>query len=401
MNKKPEKRKIYYIGYTDVLKGRVGPIIEMQTCRALAANGHKTVLVVPTVRRPENITREGIWDHYGIRRGAFKVIMLPTFLKDTSSILRTRIAVLITNFFMSLYVLLDALTSPKGEIVIIFLAVIEAIPYLLILAKVRRFKRVTFIYELHDFRDTKWHKFIMKRMDGILCISEALRKKLCTMLPYDDLKTIIGRHGFNSEPYIGKYDIFKLRRKLGLKEKAWIAMYTGKISPALPEIKIMVEAAKKVSDALFVFVGGKPAAVEYWKNYCTTDSIMNAQFVGFIPPKDISKYQLAANAFLLCYTNDLSTREVTSPGKMIEYMYAAKPIVSVDFPVIKEVLRDGENALLIPPDRPDAIAEALRKLIGDESLCVKLGIKAREDAKEYTWEKRAQRFIDLINRVSI
>ena len=124
MNKKPDKRKIYYIGYADVLKGRVGPIIEMQTCRALAANGHKIVLVVPTVKRSENIKRDEIWDHYGMHRRAFKVIMLPTFIKDTSSLWWTRITVLITNFFMSLYVLWDALTSPKGGIVIIFWATI-------------------------------------------------------------------------------------------------------------------------------------------------------------------------------------------------------------------------------------------------------------------------------------
>ena len=401
MVKNPNKRKIYYIGYADVLKGRVGPIIEMQTCRAIAASGHKVILVVPTYWRPENISREKIWEYYGIPKDDFQVKMLPTFLKDTSSLLRTRLAMLITNFFMAMRVLWDVIISPDESVALIFWTVIETYPYLFILAPVRWLKKVPFIYELHSLGENTWlHKYMLKRMDGILCISEALRKELCTTLPYDESKTIIGRPGVSAQAYPQEINVVQLRKGLGLPESAWIAMYTGKISPNLPEINIIVEAAKKMKDVLFLFAGGKPEAVEYWNLYCEKNGIKNVRFIGFVPPNQISSYQLSADALLLCYASDLYTKEVTSPGKMLEYMYAAKPIVAVDFPVLREVLRHDENALLVPPDDPNAIADALKVLMADKALCAKLGERAREDAKEHTWEKRAQRFQALINKVS-
>ena len=39
----------------------------------------------------------------------------------------------------------------------------------------------------------------------------------------------------------------------------------------------------------------------------------------------------------------------TSPLKLFEYMAAGRAIVASDLPAIREVLRDGENALLVTP----------------------------------------------------
>ena len=38
-----------------------------------------------------------------------------------------------------------------------------------------------------------------------------------------------------------------------------------------------------------------------------------------------------------------------SPLKLFEYMAAERPVVTADLPVLREVVRDGETALLCPP----------------------------------------------------
>ena len=53
-------------------------------------------------------------------------------------------------------------------------------------------------------------------------------------------------------------------------------------------------------------------------------------------------------------------------------MAAGVPIVASDLPSIREVLTDGDNALLVPPDDPDALASAIRRLLVNPGLADRL-----------------------------
>jgi glycosyltransferase involved in cell wall biosynthesis len=50
-------------------------------------------------------------------------------------------------------------------------------------------------------------------------------------------------------------------------------------------------------------------------------------------------------------------------------MAMGRPLVVTD---IVDILRDGEDALVIPPRRPDLLAERLSRLLGDASLRARL-----------------------------
>jgi len=77
--------------------------------------------------------------------------------------------------------------------------------------------------------------------------------------------------------------------------------------------------------------------------------------------------------------------------KMFEYMAAGLPIVSSDLPVLREVLENGRNALLVSPDDLDAWAKAISLLAANAGLRRRLGEAARADLIEYyTWETRAR-----------
>ena len=70
-----------------------------------------------------------------------------------------------------------------------------------------------------------------------------------------------------------------------------------------------------------------------------------------------------------------------SPLKVFEYMAAGKPVLASDIPALREILRDGETALLLPPGEPEAWAAAL-------------GARARAVfLSEYTWDARAARIL--------
>src|SRR3712207_6900596 len=53
-----------------------------------------------------------------------------------------------------------------------------------------------------------------------------------------------------------------------------------------------------------------------------------------------------------------------------------------------DVLQDGENALLVPPDDPGALATAIRRLLVNPGLADRLRRTAIEEIGRFTWDTR-------------
>jgi glycosyltransferase involved in cell wall biosynthesis len=78
-------------------------------------------------------------------------------------------------------------------------------------------------------------------------------------------------------------------------------------------------------------------------------------------------------------------------------MAAGRAILAPASPDLKELLHDGENAALVPPDEPDAAIRRLQALIDNPDRCDQLGAAALDDIEENTWPRRAERILQFIN----
>ena len=56
------------------------------------------------------------------------------------------------------------------------------------------------------------------------------------------------------------------------------------------------------------------------------------------------------------------------PNKAFQALACGTPLVTADTPAARELLRDGDSALLVPPGDPEALAAALRRLAADAEL---------------------------------
>lgn len=64
-------------------------------------------------------------------------------------------------------------------------------------------------------------------------------------------------------------------------------------------------------------------------------------------------------------------------GALIEAMAVGLPVVASDIPALREVVDEGRNALLVPPDDVEALAKAIDEIIVDESRRVEFGNASR------------------------
>ncbi len=85
---------------------------------------------------------------------------------------------------------------------------------------------------------------------------------------------------------------------------------------------------------------------------------------------------------------------------LIEAMSHGKPVVASRLGGIVDAVEDDENGLLVPPNAPDALAEALLRVIGDEKLANRLGEAGRERARRlFSWESVAERHLEVYSAV--
>ena len=77
------------------------------------------------------------------------------------------------------------------------------------------------------------------------------------------------------------------------------------------------------------------------------------------------------------------------------------PLVSTDVGAIREIVRDGETGLLVPPGDQVALTSALRRLVLDGDLRARLGAAAAELVKrDHDAAANAARLADLLAGVA-
>ena len=89
-----------------------------------------------------------------------------------------------------------------------------------------------------------------------------------------------------------------------------------------------------------------------------------------------------------------------TPLTLIEAMMSGLPVITTRTCGMKDVIRDGENGLLVPVRSPQAIVSAVERLIADEAYRAKLGRAAQSEALEkYTWQRVAAPVQEIYERL--
>jgi glycosyltransferase involved in cell wall biosynthesis len=143
-------------------------------------------------------------------------------------------------------------------------------------------------------------------------------------------------------------------------------------------------------DLRLAVVGDGPARAALEQQAAALGVADRITFTGLQPreaiPRLVAGFDIALQPLVVSYA---------SPLKIFEYMAAGRAIVAPDQPNIREVLRDGETAVLFDPAEVGAMWRAIRRLAGDVGLRQQLGEAARVEIarRDYTWRGNAARVV--------
>jgi glycosyltransferase involved in cell wall biosynthesis len=142
--------------------------------------------------------------------------------------------------------------------------------------------------------------------------------------------------------------------------ETFTVLFVGKLIP-LQGVDTILAAARAVPEIPFRLVGsGQLTSL-------LAERPANVQHIAWLEYEQLPDEIRSAGCVLGIFGTSPKAQRVI-PNKAFQALACGAPLVTADTPAARELLIDAESALLVPPGDPEALAEALRRLAGDEQL---------------------------------
>ncbi len=280
-------------------------------------------------------------------------------------------------------------------------------------ARTARSRRVPFVMEVRDlwpavFTElgvmknpsiTRWLERVelglYRRATRVVTVTESFRQNLQSRnVPPGKVVTI--PNGADLDFWSPREEPSELRKQLGVND-ALVVMYLGThgISHGL---KSVLAAAAQLHDRdgiQFVFVGEgseKRDLVEQAGNL----RLGNVRFIDPVNKEQARDYYALADVCLVPLRN-IKLFDAFIPSKIFEIMAMARPMVGSVRGESAEILRRSGASLVVEPENPAAIAEALVKLHSNPGLRRSMGESGRRYVIEhYSRRKLAEAYVRVL-----
>jgi glycosyltransferase involved in cell wall biosynthesis len=182
----------------------------------------------------------------------------------------------------------------------------------------------------------------------------------------------------------------------------FVAMYVGAHGTYSSLGTVLDAAELLLSDPaiLFVLVGGgdqKEALLED----AAARGLHNVRFVDPIPKREVPSWLARADACILPY-QDRELFAGALPNKTFDYLASGAPlVVAAPRGELTRLVLDGECGVVVPPEDPGAMANAIAALAADRARAQALGANgARLVRSDYDRAALAARFVETVESVA-
>jgi len=228
-------------------------------------------------------------------------------------------------------------------------------------------------------------KKYINKMDGLIAVSTAARDAVASYFPgeYEIIPNGIDVDIFNNRVSPAS-DLPETRPKI---------LYLGRLDQRkglVQLLKAMPLVKKKINNVLLIVVGKGPL-----EKYCRalvkfsglSDHVV---FKGYVSRQELPRYYAACDVYCSPALGGESFGIV-----LLEAMAVGKPVAASRITGYDQVIKDNYNGVLFNPTNHEDIAGTLIKLLDDRDLRDRLCRAGHEFAKNYTWEKVAERIQKL------
>jgi len=155
-------------------------------------------------------------------------------------------------------------------------------------------------------------------------------------------------------------------------------LFVGKLIP-LHGLETILAAARLVPDVTITVAGsGQLEAL-------LDSRPPNVEWIPWIAYEELGDaYRNALCALGIFGTSAKGARVI--PNKVFQAIACGTPVITADTPAARELLTDGESALLVPPGDAEALGAALRRAATDAELLARIGAGGRNAYDQHASE---------------
>lgn len=227
----------------------------------------------------------------------------------------------------------------------------------------------------------------------IITVSNMVKRELLRYYPLSPGKIKVIRNGVDIDTFKpnaakGK----KIRDKYGISQKETLLLFVGGAFKR-KGLELLIKAIPKIQDSSIklLVVGGGPTSFysQLTKNLEVENKII---FAGFVSA--IEDYYQAADIFILPSLYD------PFPLTVLEAMASGIPVITSNNVGVAEIITNEKNGILIKEKlTPQAIANKVNFLLSNPEVMKNISQYARNIAKKYSWDKVANRTLNVYKQV--
>lgn len=194
-----------------------------------------------------------------------------------------------------------------------------------------------------------------------------------------------------------------LREHLGLGAGRLI-LTVGQLSRRKAQdtvIRALPQLTRDFGDVTYLVVGLPTRRTDLERLAAELDVEDRVRFLGQVPQQQLPLVYNLADVFVLVSRPTMG--EVEGYGIVVaEAALCGVPAVVSRNSGLVEAVVENETGLIVPPDDPDATAEAIARLLSDDGLRRRMGSTARRHAlQSATWERQVRAYDDILRSVVV
>ncbi len=231
-------------------------------------------------------------------------------------------------------------------------------------------------------------RLVLRKVDGIVAVSAGQSRTLDALGVHGCKRWVVHNAALINHVKNGEGE--ELRQSINnhfhIPKDSMLVVTAGRLSPEKGH-RFLVEAIalmRGVSENVcFLFCGDGVCRYDLERQADHLGVGWRCRFAGF--RHDIEKIFRAMDIMALpSLTEGL-------PNVVLEAFACGKPVVATAVGGVPEIVVHGENGLLVPPGRPDLIADALTQLLADPQRMFSMGRQGYRKVKdEFSFDAQAQ-----------
>jgi len=228
----------------------------------------------------------------------------------------------------------------------------------------------------------------LKFSDRIIAVTPGIKSNLEKVFCIPGEKIIVVSNGANTSLF-KPLDQRACRKELNLDPEICYICFVGNLAP-WQGIEYLVKAApsliSRFPECRFLIVGDgvmKNELLKLSRELGVEDKFI---FTGVVPYDRVPIYINASDVCAAPFIFARNAKIGLSPLKLYEYMACGKPVVASNISGVSDALEASKGGIPVLPENPDALSEAILKLLENPDLRIKLGLKGLSYVTEnYSW----------------